>query len=184
MHVHNYMYICMFNMLNIKFQMNNFSSFHIWKRKWKLVSHVRLFVIPWTIYSTWNSLGQNTGVGICSLLQGIFPNQGSNPGVLNCRQIIYQQSHKGGPRILGWVAYPFSSRSFQPRNQTGITWMQADSFPTELYTNLNNSNYPGNSDSGFVSLVFMSSIYLLPRDYFLVITDERTGHLYSCIRIK
>ena len=44
--------------------------------------------------------------------------------------------------------------------------MQADSFPTELYTNLNNSNYPGNSDSGFVSLVFMSSNYLLQETTF------------------
>ena len=34
---------------------------------------------PWTIYSPWNSPGQNTGVGSLSLLQGIFPTQGSNP---------------------------------------------------------------------------------------------------------
>ena len=33
-------------------------------------------------YSPWNSLGQNTGVGSLSLLQGIFPTQGSNPGLL------------------------------------------------------------------------------------------------------
>ena len=43
----------------------------------------------------WNSPGQNTGVGSLSLLQGIFPTQGSNPGLLHCRQILYQLSPKG-----------------------------------------------------------------------------------------
>ena len=61
-------------------------------------------------------IGQNTGVGSLSLLQGIFPTQGSNPGLPHCRQILYQLSHKGSPRILESVAYPFSSRSSQPRN--------------------------------------------------------------------
>ena len=37
------------------------------------------------LYSSWNSPGQNTGVGSCSLLQWIFPTQGSNPGLLHCR---------------------------------------------------------------------------------------------------
>ena len=69
----------------------------------------------------WTSLGQNTVVGNLSLLQGIFPIQGSNPGFLHCRQILYQLSHKGSPRILEWVAYPFSSRSAWPRNQTRVS---------------------------------------------------------------
>ena len=60
------------------------------------------------LYSPWNSPGQITGVGSLSLLQGIFPTQGSNPGLPHCRQILYQLSHKGSPRILKWVAYPFS----------------------------------------------------------------------------
>ena len=59
----------------------------------------------------WNSLGQNTGVGGLSLLQGIFPAQGLNPGRLHCGQILYQLSYKGSPRVLAWVAYPFSSGS-------------------------------------------------------------------------
>ena len=45
------------------------------------------------LYSPWNSPGQNTGVGNLSLPQGIFPTQGSNPGLLNCRQILYQLSY-------------------------------------------------------------------------------------------
>ena len=58
----------------------------------------------------------NTGVGSLSLLQGIFPTQGSNPGLLHCRWILFQLSHKGSPRILEWVAYPISSGSSQCRN--------------------------------------------------------------------
>ena len=49
------------------------------------------------LYSPWNSPGQNTGVGSLSLLQGVFPTQGSNPGLLHCRQILYQLSHQGSP---------------------------------------------------------------------------------------
>ena len=64
----------------------------------------------------WNSPGQNTRVGSLSLLQGILPTQGSNPGLLHCRAILYQLSHKGSPRILEWVAYPFSSGSSRPKN--------------------------------------------------------------------
>ena len=61
--------------------------------------------------SATSTLGQNTGVGSCSLLQGISPTQGLNPGLPHCRWILYQLSHKGSPRILEWVAYPFSSGS-------------------------------------------------------------------------
>ena len=63
-----------------------------------------------------NSPGQNTGVGCHFLLQGIFPIQGSNPGLPHCRQILYQLSHKGKPRILEWVAFPFSSKSSKTRS--------------------------------------------------------------------
>ena len=76
-----------------------------WKGKWKLFSHVWLFA------TTWKYPGQDTGVGSLSLLQGIFPNQGSNPGLPHCRWILYQVSHKGSPRISEWVAYPFSRGS-------------------------------------------------------------------------
>ena len=48
-------------------------------------------------HGPWNSPGQNTGVGSLSLLQGIFPTQGSNPGLLHCRWILYQLSHQGSP---------------------------------------------------------------------------------------
>ena len=49
------------------------------------------------LYSLWYSSGQNTGVGSCYLLQGIFPAQRSDPGLLHCRWILYQLSHQGSP---------------------------------------------------------------------------------------
>ena len=55
-----------------------------------------------------------------SLLQGIFPTKGSDPSLPHCRWIPYQLSQQGNPRILEWVAYPFSRGSSQPRNQTGV----------------------------------------------------------------
>ena len=60
---------------------------------------------PWTIPSPWNSPGQNTGVGSLSLLKGIFPTQGSNPGLLHCRWILYQLSHKGSSPLK--IAFSF-----------------------------------------------------------------------------
>ena len=46
-----------------------------------------------------NSPGKNTGVGCHSLLLEIFPTQGWkwNPGLLHCRQILYQLSYQGNP---------------------------------------------------------------------------------------
>ena len=76
---------------------------------------------PHELHIPWNSSGQNTRVGSFSLLHGIFPTQGSNPGLPHCRQILYQLSHKGNPRILEWVAYSCSSGSSQARNWTGVS---------------------------------------------------------------
>ena len=83
---------------------------------------------PHELYSPWKSPGQNTGVGILSLLQGIFPTQRSNPGLLHCWQILYQLSHKESPRLLEWVAYPFSSGSSLPRNQTRVSFFAGGFF--------------------------------------------------------
>ena len=54
---------------------------------------------------------------------GVFPTQGSNPGFLHYRWILYELSLKGSPRILEWVAYSSSSRSSQPRSQTGVSFI-------------------------------------------------------------
>ena len=50
---------------------------------------------PTRLLCPWNPPGQNTGVGSRSLLQGIFPTQGLNPGLLHCRQILLPLSHQG-----------------------------------------------------------------------------------------
>ena len=88
---------------------------------------------PHGLYSPWNFPGQNTGVGSLSLLQGIFPTQGSNPGLPHCRQILHQLSHQESPRILEWVAYPFSSGFSQSRNWIGVSYITGALFlPAEL----------------------------------------------------
>ena len=79
-------------------------------------------------YRSWNSLGQNTGVGSLSLLQGIFWTQGSNPGLPCCRWILYKLSHQGSSRILEWVACPFSSRSSWLRNWTRVSCIAGEFF--------------------------------------------------------
>ena len=70
------------------------------------------------------------GVGSLSLLQGIIPTQGLNPGLLHCRWVLYQLSHKGRPRILEWVAYPFSSDLPDSGMGPGSPALQVDSLPT------------------------------------------------------
>ena len=91
-----------------------------------------LTLLPHGLYSPWNSpvheILQNTGVGSLSLLQGIFPTQGLSPGLPHCRWILYRLSHKGSPRILERVAYPFSRGTSWPRNQTGVSYIAGGFF--------------------------------------------------------
>ena len=106
------------------------SQWHYYEHWWSFQSTINVcedhsvmsdYLWPHGLYSPWNSPGQNTGVGSLSLLQGIFPTQGLNPGLPLCRRILYQLSHKGSPRKLEWVAYPFSSRSSWPMNRSGVS---------------------------------------------------------------
>ena len=78
-------------------------------------------------------------MGSLSLLQGIFPTQGSNPGLLHCRWILYQLSHKGSPRILEWVTYHFYSGSSQPRD-----WTLVSRIAGGFFTNWAIREAPGN----------------------------------------
>ena len=102
------------------------------------LSCVQLFVTPWTGSPPGSSVhgdspGKNTGVGCHALLQGIFPTQRLNPGLLHCRRILYHLSHQGSLRILEWAAYPFSRGTSWPRNQTGVSCI-AGRFFTSLAT--------------------------------------------------
>ena len=136
------------------------SESEMWKRK--LLSCVRLFTILW-LYSPWNAPGQNTGVGSFSLLRRIFPTQELNPGLLYCRWILYQLSQKESPRILEWVAYPFSSGFSWPRSRSRVSciagrfftnwtiregppWPETliNSRTTNIFKALDNNIYPPN----------------------------------------
>ena len=74
-------------------------GFVIWKGKWKSLSRVQLSA---TMYSPWNSPGQNTGLGSLSLLQGIFPSQGLNPSLPHCGWVLYQLCYQGSPFVI-WM---------------------------------------------------------------------------------
>ena len=73
------------------------------------------FAIPWTIaclLCLWNAPGKNTRVGSHALLQGIFLTQGSNPGLLHCRQILYHWSYQVSPVCVHICHCCSPSRSF------------------------------------------------------------------------
>ena len=67
------------------------------------------------LYSPWNSLGQNTGVGSLSLLQQIFSTQELNWGLLHCRRILYQLSYEGSLPLYIFCCFTksFSFGTFQ-----------------------------------------------------------------------
>ena len=82
---------------------------------------------PWTVahqaplsmgFSRWEYWS-----GCPCLFQGIFPTQRLNPRLLHHRHILYCLRHQDSPRILEWVAYPFSRGTCWPRNQTGVSWI-------------------------------------------------------------
>ena len=86
-------------------------------------SQTQLFATPWTIYSPWNSPGQNTGVGSLSLLQGIFPTQGLNPGLVHCRWIPYELRHQEAHILVTDVVLPQIRISYsQQRERQWKTW--------------------------------------------------------------
>ena len=69
----------------------------------KSLSRAQPFATPTTVTYTklfrpWDFQGKSTGVGCHFLLQGIFPTQGSNPGLSHCRQTLYRLSHQRSPK--------------------------------------------------------------------------------------
>ena len=67
------------------------------------LSRIQLFATPWSVAGqaplSMEFSRQDTGVGGHFLLQGIFLTQGSNLGLLHCRQILYKLSHQGSPTL-------------------------------------------------------------------------------------
>ena len=80
---------------------------------------------PYGLHSPWNSLGQDTGVGSLSLLQGIFPTQGSNPGLPHCRRLLYKLSHQGRSHCFpstGDTVCMSSARETQQPSARSVQW--------------------------------------------------------------
>ena len=101
--------------------------------------------------------------------KGIFPTQGLNPGLPQCRQILYKLSHRGSPRMLEWVAYPFSSRSSRPRNQTRVSCIAGGFFTNQaslLKFMSTESVMPSNHVILHCSLFLLPSIFLSIRVFF------------------
>ena len=90
------------------------------------------FLRPHGPYSPCNSLGQNTGADSLSIIQGIFPTQRWNQGLLHCGQILYQLNTREAQESWSRLSIPspadFSDRGIEP----GSPVLQADSLPTEL----------------------------------------------------
>ena len=136
---------------------------------------------PHGLYSLWNSTGQNTGVGSLSILRRIFPTQGWNPGLPHCGWILYQPSHKGSPRILEWVAYPFSSGSSWPMDQTGVSCLASRFFTNwairEAQTQMRHGHKPKQPKCRWEQL--RKQLYS-----YKVVWQEQRERDYRCILIK
>ena len=74
----------------------------------------------------WNSPGQNTLMDSLSLLQGIFPTQGLNPGLLYGKWVLYQLSYHGSPKleISKWGEKRIRRKSFHRRRHQVPWWSQ------------------------------------------------------------
>ena len=89
-------------------------SFHSLVSKWKSLSHVWLFVTPWTIqFMEFSRLEYWKRIAVPFSRGSSQPRDWTQVS----RWILYQLSH------LEWVAYPFLSGSSQPRNQTGVSYI-------------------------------------------------------------
>ena len=80
----------------------------------------------------WDSPGKNTGVGCHPLLQGILSIQGSNPGILHCRQILYHLSHQGSP---------FQSQTCTKKGHSHCLGVCCQSDPLQLSETITSGKY-------------------------------------------
>ena len=106
------------------------ASWHESESRSVVSDSANLWTVACQFLCPWNLPGQNIGMCSCSLLQGIISTQGSNSGLLHCRQILYYLNHHRSPRILEWVACFFSSRSSWPRDWSWVVCIVGGFFIT------------------------------------------------------
>ena len=92
-----------------------------------------------------------------SLSPGDLPNPGIKPRSLALQAILYQLSHKGSPRILEWVAYPFSRGSSPPRNWTGVSCTAGGFFTNWAMREAQQKNLKSNI---FISVAYLGKRFL------------------------
>ena len=98
---------------------------------------------PHGLYSPWNSPGSNTGVDSCSLLQGILPTQGLNPGLPRCRWILYQLTREQLRTPVFWpgefygLYSPLGHRESDMTEQISVHLMLADDIVQDSIDSLN-----------------------------------------------
>ena len=145
----------------------------------KSLSHVRLLATSWTVPTrllcSWDFPGKNTGVSSHSLLQGIFPAQGSNPGLLHCRQILYHVSQQGRSLVK------FSSIQSLSRVRLFATpWIAACQASLSI-TNSQSPPKPMSIESGMPSshLILCHPLLVLPpiSPSIRVFSNESTLHM-------
>ena len=112
----------------------------------------------------WNSLGKNTGVGCHSLLQGIFPTQGSNLGLLHCRWILYCLNHQ---------ETPITSKEAPMNGKRKLSWKMAQLFALQM-GRLQSTYYPSlpgaHSGRGLdISLLATFPLATFPAPHLLVL---------------
>ena len=127
------------------------------------------------LYNPWNSPGQATAVGSLSLLSEDLPNPGIKSRSPTLKAHSLSAEPKGSPRILEWVAYPFSIRSSWPKNRTGVSciWRQIlsedkpcsnldppleSAYPWEIFTNLTKNYFP---DLGNEEIIYNQNVIIL-----------------------
>ena len=133
------------------------------------------------LYSPWNSPGQNTGVHSLSLLQGIFPTQGLNPGLPQSRQNLYQQSYKGSLRILEWVAIPSPANLPSPGIRTGVSCFATLAYQLSCQGSPGMNNFGSRYDWCFWE-PFLSCRGVRPRPY--QITEGQFQKIHSNVFLQ
>ena len=139
-----------------------------------------------------DSPGKNTGVGCHAFLQGIFPIQELNPGLLHCRWILYHLSHQGSPRILEWVAYPFFRGSSWPRNRIRVSCIAGRLFTSWATRETHYSAYlflQNSWNTYIMAKAFLATsasdlqeiIFILWSLYFYI---KKIFRLYKCNKLK